>query len=246
MILSSKMIFTLYHKALKPMRSIVVFIFLICFSVGTLYAQGINQKDSNGLRQGIWKKKYPKSEQLRYEGQFKDDKEIGIFKFYCESCGSDPFCTKEFKGNGLADVRYYTKDGDLVTSGQMQGKKRVGEWLSFHEKSDKVMTREFYIEGTLHGTQTTYYKKGNIIEAIPYVNGLKEGMSYYYAPDGIKLKELSYKNDLLDGLAVYYSATGLVTMKGDYKNGLNHGVWKYYKDGRFLFDEIFPEPEDKN
>ncbi|MGK0386094.1 MAG: hypothetical protein ACI849_000701, partial [Patiriisocius sp.] len=30
------------------------------------------------------------------------------------------------------------------------------------------------------------------------------------------------------------------------KNGLNHGIWKYYKEGRFLFDEIFPRPEDKN
>ncbi len=228
------------------MRRIVVFVFIFCFSVGALFAQQINQKDANGLRQGLWQKQYPNSQQLRYQGNFVDDKEVGTFSFYCETCGEQPFCVKEFSPNAPTQVRYYTKNGELVSKGAMRGKQRIGLWLIFHESSQKVMTREFYVSGKLHGEITTYYLSGDIIETTTYLNGLKQGKSSYYAPDGVKLKELSYKNDLLDGPAAYYSHTGKLTMKGDYKNGIHHGVWNYYKDGRFLLSETFPKPENKN
>jgi antitoxin component YwqK of YwqJK toxin-antitoxin module len=228
------------------MKSIVVFVFIFCFSVGTLFAQQINQKDVRGMRQGLWKKYYPNSQQLRYTGSFVDDKEVGTFTFYCETCGEQPFCVKEFSPNAPTQVRYYTKSGDLVSKGAMSGKQRNGLWLIFHENSQKVMTREFYVAGKLHGEITTYYLSGEIIETTTYLNGVKQGKSSYYASDGVKLKELSYKNDLLDGPAAYYSHTGKLTMKGDYKNGIHHGVWNYYKDGIFILSETFPKPENKN
>lgn len=228
------------------MRTSIVFIFVICFSIGNIFAQEINQKDANGLRQGVWKKKYPRSSQLRYEGQFKDGKEVGTFKFYCEDCGVQPFCVKEFTGDGMSNVSYYTNQGALVSKGKMKGKKRVGEWLTFHENAKTVMTREYFNDGQLQDTRTVYSKTGEVIETTTYLNGLKEGLSYYYAPDGVTLKKVTYKNDLLHGPAIYYSAKGRVTMEGAYKNGINHGIWKYYKNGRFLFEEAFPRPEDKN
>jgi antitoxin component YwqK of YwqJK toxin-antitoxin module len=228
------------------MKSIVVFVFIFCFSVGTLFAQQINQKDVRGMRQGLWKKYYPNSQQLRYTGSFVDDKEVGTFTFYCETCGEQPFCVKEFSPNAPTQVRYYTKSGDLVSKGAMSGKQRNGLWLIFHENSQKVMTREFYVAGKLHGEITSYYLSGEIIETTTYLNGVKQGKSSYYASDGVKLKELSYKNDLLDGPAAYYSHTGKLTMKGDYKNGIHHGVWNYYKDGIFILSETFPKPENKN
>jgi antitoxin component YwqK of YwqJK toxin-antitoxin module len=228
------------------MKSIVVFVFIFCFSVGTLFAQQINQKDVRGMRQGLWKKYYPNSQQLRYTGTFVDDKEVGTFTFYCETCGEQPFCVKEFSPNAPTQVRYYTKSGDLVSKGAMSGKQRNGLWLIFHENSQKVMTREFYVAGKLHGEITSYYLSGEIIETTTYLNGVKQGKSSYYASDGVKLKELSYKNDLLDGPAAYYSHTGKLTMKGDYKNGIHHGVWNYYKDGIFILSETFPKPENKN
>lgn len=228
------------------MRSSIVLVFLIWFFSGNLFAQEINQKDVNGLRQGTWIKKYPGTQQLRYEGYFKDNKEVGTFNFYCETCGIQPYCVKEFKNDALVDVRYYSSSGDLVSTGMMQGKQRINQWLTFHENSTNIMTREFYVAGKLQGEITTYYLTGKIIETTHYLNGLKEGLSFYYSPEGITLKELSYKNDLLHGPAVYYSTKGLLTMKGDYRNGVNYGVWNYYKEGRFLFDETFPRPEDKN
>ena len=228
------------------MRKIVVFVFIFSFSVCALLGQQINQKDANGLRQGLWKKQYPDSQQLRYQGNFVDGKEVGTFSFYCETCGEQPICIKEFFLDAPTKVRYYNQTGDLLSEGSMSGKQRTGLWLVFHENSQKVMTREMYVFGKLHGEITTYYPSGEIIETTNYVKGLKQGKSSYYAPNGIKLKELSYKNDLLDGSATYYSHRGKITMQGDYKNGAHYGVWNYYKDGKFLVSETFPKPQNKN
>ena len=123
------------------MRRIVVFVFIFCFSVGALFAQQINQKDANGQRQGLWQKLYPDSQQLRYPGSFVDDKEVGTFSFYCETCGDQPSCVKEFSPNIPTQVRYYSTKGNLLSKGAMIGKKRSGLWLIFHENSEKVMTR---------------------------------------------------------------------------------------------------------
>ncbi len=131
------------------MGRIVVFVFIFCFSVGALFAQQINQKDANCLRQGLWEKQYPDSQQLRYQGSFVDDKEVGTFSFYCETCGEQPFCVKEFSPNAPTQVLYYTKNGELVSKGAMRGKQRIGLWLIFHECSQKVWTIELYVFGHL-------------------------------------------------------------------------------------------------
>ena len=56
---------------------ILIFIFLPFFS----FSQ-INQSDTNGLRQGFWKKEYPNGG-LIYKGNFKDGKPVGEWKrFY--------------------------------------------------------------------------------------------------------------------------------------------------------------------
>ena len=39
----------------------------------------VNQKDAQGRKQGPWERTWADSEQLRYSGQFKDDKPTGTF-----------------------------------------------------------------------------------------------------------------------------------------------------------------------
>ncbi len=204
----------------------------------------INQVDKNGKRHGIWKKFYKDSEQLRYEGEFNHGKEIGVFKFYCETCKSQPIIVKIFSENdSIADVKFYTKKGKLVSIGKMNGKKRIGEWLYYHEKSKNVMTREFYnSEGELDGIKTVYYPNTKIAEETNYKNGIKEGKNIYYSPEGVILKKLIYVNNELHGPATYYDAYGKVILEGSYKEGKKHGIWKTYKDGKFVKEEIYPKP----
>ena len=225
------------------MRAVVFIFFGIIFSLGTLSAQEINQMDEAGMRHGIWKKKFPKSDQLRYEGQFEHGKEVGTFKFYCEDCKSQPMVVKEFSAkNNVAAVRYFTKKGKLVSEGKMEDKDRTGEWVYYHEKSESLMTREYYVNGALEGTKTTYYSNGQITEELIFQNGLKQGDNNYYAPNGVLLKKLKYNNNLLHGPAEYFDANGNTTIKGQYVKGKKHGLWKYYKYGNLVLEETYPKP----
>lgn len=222
-------------------NSIILIGFILIASTG--FSQNeINQLDEQGKRHGIWKKNFDDSDQLRYEGEFSHGKEVGVFKFYCKDCGTSPTIIKTFnKNDNIANVKYLTKKGKLVSEGKMNGKLREGEWLYFHEKSNAIMTKEYYKDGVLNGIKSTFYKNNVLAEELAYVNGLKEGANIYYAPSGIVLKMLNYTNDELDGLAIYYDASGKTVLEGNYKNGKKNGIWKSYKDGEFIKEEKFPK-----
>ncbi|MEM7185175.1 MAG: hypothetical protein AAF466_00845 [Bacteroidota bacterium] len=210
-------------------------------------AQDVNQMDANGERHGIWKKTFPNSDQLRYEGEFDHGKEIGTFKFYCDDCGDQPMVVKNFTGKeNLAEVQYFTKKGKLVSEGMMQGKDRVGLWKYYHEKSNTVMTRENYTNGKLNGVKSTYYPNGKLTEELAYEDGSREGANTYFSPEGVVLKRLQYINDQLHGPAEYFDANGNLTIKGQYIDGKKHGLWKYYKNGNLVMEETFPKPRKKS
>ena len=227
-------------------KFLIILSIFFCISIANSQSK-TNQLDSNGKRHGIWKKNFDNSEQLRYEGEFNHGKEIGVFKFYCEDCKSKPSIVKIFNDtNQTAEVKYYTKKGKLLSEGKMKGKNRIGEWLYYHQKSNNVMTKEYYKNGNLDGVKTTYYLNNKIAEELTYVNGIKEGTNIFYSPTGVVLKKLLYKNDELHGPAVYYDGSGKVVLEGNYKNGKKHGIWKTYKNGKFLKEEVFPKPRPHN
>ena len=222
---------------------LTVFIGIILSSTLVFAQADFNQLDSNGERHGVWKKMYPGTNQVRYEGTFEHGKEIGVFKFYCETCKAQPAVVKEFNPkNSISEVKFYTVAGKLVSKGMMDDKDRVGEWLFYPERSNEVMTRENYKNGKLEGLKITYYPNGKITEETNYLNGLIDGASNYYSPDGVLLKKLKYKKDLLVGEAFYYDANGNITIQGHYKEGKKNGLWKYYKDGKLILEEIHPKP----
>lgn len=223
-----------------------LFFILAIISANTLVAQDINKLDEAGKRHGVWKKYFPNTKQLRYEGEFNHGKEVGTFKFYCEDCGDKPTTTKDFKANSdIADVKYFTIKGKLVSEGQMKGKDRIGEWLYYQKKSKEVMSKEVYVAGKLDGVQITYYPSGKITEEVTYSKGVKEGKNNYYSVDGVLIKKLIYYNNELHGPAEYYDVNGTVTIKGYYKNGKKHGLWQYFKDGKIEIEETYPIPQIK-
>ena len=221
------------------------FILLVSFLIIGLSAisqNKINQFDNQGKRHGKWVKLFDDSTQIRYEGEFNHGKEIGVFNYYCSDCKDKPIIVKTFnKKDNTAQVVYFTKKGKLVSDGTMDSKKRIGEWVYYHEKSKNVMTREHYIDGKLDGLKTTYYLNHKITEELSYKKGIKEGENNYYAPDGVLLKKLYYINDQLDGKAFYYDSNGDIIIDGNYKNGRKDGVWKYYSDDKLIKEVTFPK-----
>ncbi|MBV1924760.1 MAG: hypothetical protein KUG68_12110 [Flavobacteriaceae bacterium] len=216
--------------------------FIIASSV---FAQGeINQFDTNNKRHGVWKKYHENSRQIRYEGQFKHGKEVGVFKYYCSDCEDQPMVIRTFnESNNIAQVQYFTQKGKLVSEGKMERKNKIGEWLYFQKKSKNIMTREFYEEGKLDGFRKTYYINNKVTQETHYKKGLKEGEENYYSLEGVLLKKLLNVNDQLHGKAYYYDAGGNVIIDGNYKNGKKHGVWKYFKNGKLVLEETYPKPK---
>lgn len=220
----------------------ILFFGIIFSSIAAFSQSEINKVDTQGKRHGVWQKMYEGTKQLRYEGAFEHGKEIGEFKFYCEDCKDKPTVTKTFnKKDEIANVKYFTIKGKLVSEGKMKGKNRIGEWVYYQEKSENVMTRENYVNGELNGKVTTYYPNGKITEEINYKSGKKEGEDNYYSPEGVLLKKLPYIDDKIHGQVFYYDAYGNVVIEGNYKNDKKHGLWKYYKDGKVTLEETFPK-----
>ena len=62
-------------------------------------SQTINEIDKDGEKQGIWSKNY-KNKNVRYKGQFKDDKPKGLFFYYYDS--GELKAEKEFFHDGAA------------------------------------------------------------------------------------------------------------------------------------------------
>ncbi|UZO80473.1 toxin-antitoxin system YwqK family antitoxin [Aquimarina sp. ERC-38] len=218
-----------------------VLLLLISSSLTSVFAQEINQFDQEGKRHGIWQKKYENTDQLRYEGTFEHGKEVGEFKFYKPSSGSQPTATKQFvKDSDTVVVQYYTSKGTLISKGQMLNKKRVGDWTYFHQDGKAIMMTEKYIDGMLNGPQKTYFENGKLTEEAVYVNDKKEGKRVVYSEKGNKLKEFTYVNDKLEGLASYYEPDGTLSIEGVYKNDKKNGVWKYYENGKLKEEKTFP------
>lgn len=219
---------------------------ILLYTIAGISQEQFNQIDDKGQRHGIWKKTFPGSEQLRYEGKFNHGKEVGEFRFYCEECKDQPTVIKNFEGkNDLAEVKYFTAKGKLVSEGKMKAKDRIGEWVYYHKSSKEVMTREFYKNGKMDGIKTTFYPNGKITEEITYKNGIKEGPNNYYSYNGVLLKKLIYEEDKLHGPALHYNAAGDLLIEGSYKKGKQHGVWKHYEDGKVTSEESFPKKYDK-
>lgn len=224
-------------------NALFIFFGILCAPLAFSQTE-INQMDAQGKRHGIWKKTYEGTSQLRYEGNFEHGKEIGEFKFYCEDCKGQPTVIKNFTGkDNIADVKYFTIKGKLVSEGKMAGKDRIGEWVYYHEDSKNIMTREQYANGKLQGKVITYYPNGKITQETTYKNGVKEDEDNYYSPEGVLLKKLLYKEDQLQGPALYYDAYGNVVIEGFYKDNKKHGLWKYYKNGKVILEETYPKKE---
>ncbi len=218
---------------------------LVCIQFGFAQEE-INQLDSDGARHGLWRKTYAGSDQIRFEGTFHHGKEVGVFKFYCEECGTQPTAVRTFNDkDDSVWVQYYTKKGKLVSEGKLVDREREGEWIYYHEKSKQVMTRENYKGGKLHGKKTTYYSNGAITEELNYVYGKREGENLFYSPEGVIIKRLQYQEDELNGPATYYDAAGKVVIEGFYKKDKKYGLWKYYKNGVLELEETYPKPQKR-
>ncbi|QAA80240.1 toxin-antitoxin system YwqK family antitoxin [Aequorivita sp. H23M31] len=219
---------------------------IICFPITAFSQKEINQVDEDGRPHGIWKKHYEGTQQLRYEGKFEHGKEVGEFKFYCEDCRDKPAVIKIYDPKTeLAEVTFLSRNGSIISKGEMKDRDRVGEWITYHENSTVPMIRETFLDGKLKGKRTVYYPNGKITEDSNFVDGVITGENIFYSPNGNVIKRLEYQNGLLQGPVNYYDEHGNLIIEGSYEQNNKHGLWKYYKDGKVVLEESFPKEKQE-
>lgn len=216
---------------LKTNRFLKFITILLLLSSGIVSAQKINQFDKNKKRTGVWKKYYP-NKRIRYIGQFKNGKEVGVFKYYSMIQSRYPSIIREFSTSSDSTfVKYFNNEGKLTTKGYMIGKNRVGKWV-YYFTNGKLFSEEFYKNGKLEGTIINYYKNGKVFEETEYTDGNKNSSSKKYSDDGVLIEHVHYKNGLLDGEGKYYELNGDLKEEGLYKNGKRYGKWEFYIGGK--------------
>jgi len=222
-------------------KYMLILVLLISVIGSKSIAQEANATDEQGLRHGAWAKYYEGTKQLRYSGTFNHGKEEGTFKFYDKS-GGHPVATKSYT-NGIddIDVKFYTKEGNLISEGKMNDRSKEGEWRYYHNDGKTIMTTEIYQNNRLEGLRTVFFENGKKAQETIYRNGLKEGKDIHYNETGSVLKEFIYVNDILEGPVKLYNYDGSLLREGNYKANRKHGNWKYYKNGKLDKTVKFPQ-----
>lgn len=200
----------------KILLSIMAFFLL---GISAVNAQDYNRTDEKGRRQGPWTDFYANG-QKRYEGQFKDGKCQGEFKYYDEQGHLKATNTFDKSGESALN-KTYAPNGTLIASGYYVNQVKEGEWKFFAEENGVLITSEEYKAGLAHGSSKVFYETGVLMTERQYVNGLLEGHAKIYYPSGA-LKE-----------------------EGDYLHGDKTGIWKAYnEDGDVISSENFSAPTD--
>ncbi|MFK5879590.1 MAG: toxin-antitoxin system YwqK family antitoxin [Flavobacteriaceae bacterium] len=213
------------------MKKTIAFVFSTLFIIGSVFGQEINQTNEKGERVGIWKKYY-KNNRIRYEGQFEDGKEVGVFKFYSAEDSKFPIAIKTFEvKSDLIQVKFYTVKGLLESEGEMKGKERIGKWLYYHKDGKNKMIEENYESGVLNGEYKIFYVNGKLTKLAHYKDGLLEGNSKKYSQEGILIEDLNYIKNVLNGPAAFYEMNGNLKQKGVYEDDLKVEIWEFYTDG---------------
>ena len=212
----------------------------LLFAVAAV-AQDFNRIDSKGRRQGAWHDFYSNG-QLRYEGQFKNDKCKGTFRYYDEQ--GNLKATNEFDKTGEKALnKTYAPNGRVIATGYYLNQKKDGEWKYYDANSGQLSLVEENTEGKVNGWSRLYNpQNGMLAEETQFVEGLPEGQCRKYSDTGVLIMECIYHNGLLDGPTKTYYPSKALKEEGQYAKGQKSGVWKTYnEDGEVIAEESYGE-----
>ena len=219
------------------MRKLVGLIFII--STAYLTAQ---VTDENGRKQGYWKKKDEKTGKLIYEGEFKDDKPVGLFKYYYPNDSLQAIM--DFRGQGtIAYAKLFHPTGKRMGQGKYINELKDSVWL-YYDELGTLLSKDTYKNGKKHGASLVYMPEGLVAEERNFKNDLEDGEFKQYF-DGKKLRGIGkYVDGKQEGKAVYYFPNGVEVATGFYKNGVKEGPWIYKNEqGKITEKELYRKGE---
>lgn len=229
---------------------------LLLFQSFLLLAQ---TTDAGAKKQGYWKKKDEKTNKLIYEGEFKDNKPVGRFKYYYPN--DSVRAIMDFKqGGAAAYATLFHMSGKRMGEGKYIGEIKDSVW-TYYDESGKLLSKDNYVKGKKDGVCYVYLPDGKLAEERHYKMDVQHGSFKQYL-DGKNLRgQGNYVNGQIDGKATYYYPNGVEVATGFYKNGVKVGPWIYkeesgkikerelYKDGKLASpketEEFFAKNKNK-
>lgn len=213
---------------------IAIILYVLLSSIITLGQSKENQFNTKGERHGLWKGTYDDSKLPRYEGNFVNGKEQGLFTYFANSDKKIVMATRNFDEKGNAYTTFFDEKGNKVSEGNVVDKLREGIWKYYHKGAKTIMTTENYIKDKIEGLRKVFYTNGVLGEEVYYKNGLKHGISKKYNKEGKLIEESVFVNDVLQGPYKVYDEFGNVVVVGKFKNDKKNGIWKYYEKGKLV------------
>lgn len=195
-------------------------------------------KDAGVKKQGYIKKKDDRTNKLIYEGEFKDDKPVGKFKYYYpnDSVRAIMF----FKPDGKVYARLFHANGKRMAEGKYVNKETKDSVWIYYDDYGVLISKEKYTLGKKDGPSYVYLPDGKLSEERMYKMDVQNGPFKQYF-DGKALKgQGNYINGKLEGRVAYYYPNGTEVAAGFYKNDVKTGPWIYREEnGKIKEKELY-------
>ena len=198
-----------------------------------LFAQHVNQYDTQGQRQGLWIFYHdaPKNTQIKLTGRFENGREVDTFKYYIPRI-QHPMSIRIYDAPKSCYAFFYDKDRQLIAEGRYDTlRKKDGKWC-YYDKSKNLSAIENFAHGKKDQASFVFFDNGKIVEHQTYRNGFKYGLYERFSDKNFVLEKINFYENLRHGEAFFYDLEGNISIRGDYKHGVKDGVWRYYKDGK--------------
>ncbi len=203
----------------------------VLFTIFSCYAAGqdtVNMKDSQGRKQGFWRKA-DSAGHVVYDGHFKDGIPAGIFHYYYPDGKLKTLSVVTNRGK-LAMTTSYFPNGRKMAAGRYLNEKKDSTWQFFSETAETLVSEENYKNGLAEGVSKVYYPEGGLSEQRTYKNGIPDGpWEQYYTEGKLKLKG-GYQAGEKHGALKTFFISGQVMMSGQYVSGHQAGTWLFYND----------------
>lgn len=210
-------------------------IFFVVLLVQSFFLFSQNITDKNGLKQGVWVKKFPNSSVIEYKGNFIDNKPVGKFTYFFIS-GK---VKSELYFKEKEDVSYaafYHEEGGLMAYGKFKGKNKDSIWM-YYSPLGRLSSKENYLDGKLDGEKIVYYlpqtttdKSVRVSQKFNYKNDVLEGEQMEYFENGKVREKYFMVNGNKHGEALVYNTKGVVTLKDNFYHGAKNGWCFAYDD----------------
>ncbi len=198
------------------------------------------QPKQDAPKEGYIKKHDPKTDRLLWEGNFKNNQPIGVFKYYHINDSVRAKLTYRGEDGKRCYARMYHLNGKRMAEGLYIGKEIKDSVWTFYDELGVLLSRETYKNGVKNGTCYIYFPDGAISEEKNWKNGKEHGPFRQYI-EGKKIRSSGQYNDgKREGKFAYYYPNGVEAAAGIYKNDTKDGVWIYKKiDGTVTDKEVY-------